>query len=59
MNWEKGSVYYTCHCTGRQAYERMKETLGEKLQYLSVGKTIELQGEMTVETKVVTRKGQK
>ena len=38
---EKGSVYYTCHCTGRQAYERMKETLGEKLQYLSVGRSIE------------------
>jgi len=56
---KKGSVYYTCHCTGRQAYERMKETLGEKLQYLSVGRSIELQGEMTVETKVVTRKGQK
>ncbi len=39
---EKGSIYYTCHCTGIQAYERMKGTLGEKLQYLSVGKRIEL-----------------
>lgn len=39
---EKGSVYYTCHCTGTKAYERMKKTLGEDLQYLSIGKSVEL-----------------
>lgn len=39
---EKESTYYTCHCTGIRAYERMKETIGERLQYLSVGKSMEL-----------------
>lgn len=39
---EKDSTYYTCHCTGMRAYGRMKETMGERLQYLSVGKSIEL-----------------
>lgn len=37
---EKGSVYYTCHCTGRKAYEQMKEVIGKRLHYLSTGEEI-------------------
>lgn len=36
------AVYYTGHCTGIKAYERMKNTLGERLQYLSTGSIIEI-----------------
>ena len=39
---EKGIVYYTCHCTGKCAFKRMKEKLGDKLNYLSVGNLLEL-----------------
>lgn len=31
------SIYYTCHCTGVRVYEQMKETLKNKLLYLSTG----------------------
>ena len=34
---EKKSTYYTCHCTGVKTYERMKQTMGDRLQYLSTG----------------------
>ena len=36
------STYYTCHCTGVKVYERMKETLNDKLLYLSTGTKLEL-----------------
>ncbi len=36
------STYYTCHCTGIKVYEQMKETLKDKLQYLSTGTELEL-----------------
>ena len=39
---EKGSTYYTCHCTGQKAYERMKAILGDHLNYLSTGTEIQL-----------------
>jgi len=39
---KRGSIYYTCHCTGIRAYKRMREQMGEKLQYLSVGKQVEI-----------------
>ena len=34
---ESKSSYYTCHCTGKKAYERMKACLGARLTYLRTG----------------------
>ncbi|WP_064603783.1 MBL fold metallo-hydrolase [Photobacterium sp. J15] len=34
--------FYTCHCTGLKAYEILKGVLGEQLEYLPTGKTIEI-----------------
>ncbi|MBP2627724.1 MAG: metallo-beta-lactamase family protein [Firmicutes bacterium] len=31
------SKYYTCHCTGIEPYKKMKEIMGEKIQYLATG----------------------
>ena len=39
---EHDTVFYTCHCTGNIAYERMRESMGEKMQYLSTGTTVEI-----------------
>lgn len=39
---EKKAVVYTCHCTGFSAYERMKDIMGNKMNYLSCGTTLEL-----------------
>lgn len=36
------STYYTCHCTGVKVYKQMKETLKEKLLYISTGTRLEL-----------------
>ena len=34
--------YYTCHCTGQRPFEVMKEDLGQQLQYIATGETVEL-----------------
>ena len=34
--------YFTCHCTGVSQYEYLKKKMGEQLDYLSTGRTIEL-----------------
>lgn len=34
------SKIYTCHCTGNEAYKRLKLTLNKKLAYLSTGKIL-------------------
>lgn len=34
--------FYTCHCTGLPAYEKLKEKMGKKIEYLYTGKTIKL-----------------
>ena len=31
------SSYYTCHCTGKKACEKMKPCLGNRLKYLATG----------------------
>ncbi|SHI66200.1 MBL fold metallo-hydrolase [Parasporobacterium paucivorans] len=32
-----GAMFYTCHCTGIPAYERLKSMMGESVNYLSTG----------------------
>lgn len=32
--------YYTCHCTGIPAYEKLNDRLGDKLQYLACGQSL-------------------
>jgi 7,8-dihydropterin-6-yl-methyl-4-(beta-D-ribofuranosyl)aminobenzene 5'-phosphate synthase len=32
-----GARFYTCHCTGFESYERLKDIMGEKINYLSGG----------------------
>ena len=32
--------YYTCHCTGMKAYERLKSAMGDRIDYLSAGSAI-------------------
>lgn len=39
---QSGKMYYTCHCTGTDAYKTLKEIMGEKVHYLSTGAVIEL-----------------
>lgn len=36
-----GSVYYTCHCTGLEAYAELKDIMGKKINYLATGETIQ------------------
>lgn len=34
--------YFTCHCTGSVAYGRLKEQMGERIEYLSAGECVTL-----------------
>ena len=34
--------YYTCHCTGIEAYKRLKPAMGDRLDYLPAGSVIEI-----------------
>lgn len=34
--------YYTCHCTGLEAYKRLKSVMGDNIEYLSAGSKIEI-----------------
>ncbi|NLB77527.1 MAG: hypothetical protein GX796_01400 [Clostridiaceae bacterium] len=36
-----GAKYYTCHCTGIESYNRLKAVIGDYIDYLSTGVTIE------------------
>lgn len=39
---EGNTIYYTGHCTGDWAYERLKETLGDRLRPMDCGASAEL-----------------
>lgn len=34
--------YFTCHCTGKKAFKKIKDTLGEKARYISTGQQFEI-----------------
>ncbi|MCL2436461.1 MAG: MBL fold metallo-hydrolase [Clostridiales bacterium] len=36
------TVFYTGHCTGNEAFERMRDRMGEKIQALSTGMVVEI-----------------
>jgi 7,8-dihydropterin-6-yl-methyl-4-(beta-D-ribofuranosyl)aminobenzene 5'-phosphate synthase len=36
--------FVTCHCTGDTAYEIMKNVLGDQLQYVHSGESVEVKG---------------
>lgn len=38
----KATRYYTCHCTGINAYNLLKEQLGEQINYLTTGSQLTL-----------------
>lgn len=39
---QTNSRYYTCHCTAPHAYDVLRETLGERIAFLSAGSIIEV-----------------
>ena len=36
------TLFFTCHCTGEPAYDIMKRTMGEQLQYVHSGEEVDL-----------------
>ncbi len=34
--------FYTCHCTGEEPFQNMKEIMGDQLQYIRTGNVIEI-----------------
>lgn len=39
---ERRSRYYTCHCTGLEAYKALRGEMGERIGYLSAGQVLEI-----------------
>jgi len=39
-----GATYYTCHCTGEENYQILHTFMGDKVEYLPGGKTLDLEG---------------
>ena len=37
-----GTLFYTCHCTGKKQFDYLKERMGERLHYLAGGMSVEL-----------------
>ena len=45
LGWElaaTNSKYYTCHCTGAEAFERLHRWMGDRLRTISAGETIDI-----------------
>lgn len=38
------AMYHTCHCTGLDQYRYLKERMGDRLDYIAAGQSIELAG---------------
>lgn len=39
---EKRSQYYTCHCTGEEAYNLLHKDMGDRMRYLAAGSVLEI-----------------
>lgn len=39
---QTGSRYYTCHCTGRHAFDVLREEMGERITFFAAGSVITL-----------------
>lgn len=39
---KRKTKFYTCHCTGVKSYERLKEEMNDKIEYLKTGQTVEV-----------------
>lgn len=37
---DTGAACYTCHCTGLESYRRLRAVMGERISYLSVGRSL-------------------
>jgi len=37
---DTNTKYYTCHCTGKEPYNRLKAVMGDRIDYLSAGSVI-------------------
>ena len=37
-----GTLFYTCHCTGKKQFDYLKERMGERLHYLAGGMSVEI-----------------
>lgn len=40
---ETNAKFYTCHCTGLDAYNQLRKTMGEKIKYLAGGSRITIE----------------
>jgi 7,8-dihydropterin-6-yl-methyl-4-(beta-D-ribofuranosyl)aminobenzene 5'-phosphate synthase len=39
---ERDTRYFTCHCTGRRMYEKLRETLRKDIDYVRTGRRVEI-----------------
>jgi 7,8-dihydropterin-6-yl-methyl-4-(beta-D-ribofuranosyl)aminobenzene 5'-phosphate synthase len=37
---DTNAKFYTCHCTGKESYDRLKAAMGDRIDYLSAGREI-------------------
>jgi 7,8-dihydropterin-6-yl-methyl-4-(beta-D-ribofuranosyl)aminobenzene 5'-phosphate synthase len=40
--------FYTCHCTGIEAFKRLKEMMGDQIGYLSGGQTLQIESKRSL-----------